>query len=485
MGSWANVSVVAIARAGSCAALFALGFRAISDDDYARVVIAQRFAEAPSWDPSGTSWLPLPFWISGGAMRLFGPALEVARWTGFVCGVIAGVLVLVSGRAAGQSLRAATAGALIACSVPWFVWLGASTTPEALAGGLMLLGVTASRAAKPGFRLLGASALGLACWARYEAWPMAAVFAVLCALDAHRQRSLPFALAALIALVPACSWLVHGALHHGSAFFFVQRVVAYRRALGGEAADPLHVLFAYPLRLAAAIELLLLALLFATLAYRLRALTPALLRSAQRPLLLVCSLLAFLIWGELRDGAATHHPERALLVVWLGLALWCGELGERIASAWHGRPRALVPCGAVALLLLSASLLRAFSISKQHFADRNAEVAIGRAAAALTPGTGAGAHSGMLIDSAGFAYFAVIAGYARPEHAAPLDDNDPRHPRPRELLAAPEALRARVREMRAHWLVVRRERAELARQIGQERARNDGYVLFEVTPTGS
>jgi uncharacterized coiled-coil DUF342 family protein len=52
-------------------------------------------------------------------------------------------------------------------------------------------------------------------------------------------------------------------------------------------------------------------------------------------------------------------------------------------------------------------------------------------------------------------------------------------------LAAPEALRARVREKRAHWLVVRRERAELAREIGQERARNDGYVLFEVTPTGS
>ncbi len=39
------------------------GFEQVSDDDYARTVIAQLFAHSPRWDPSGTSWLPLPFWI--------------------------------------------------------------------------------------------------------------------------------------------------------------------------------------------------------------------------------------------------------------------------------------------------------------------------------------------------------------------------------------------------------------------------------------
>jgi hypothetical protein len=33
----------------------------VSDDDYARVVIAQRLSLA--LDPSGTSWLPFPFWL--------------------------------------------------------------------------------------------------------------------------------------------------------------------------------------------------------------------------------------------------------------------------------------------------------------------------------------------------------------------------------------------------------------------------------------
>ncbi len=486
MRLWANVSCVAALRALSCGVLLALGFRAISDDDYARVVIAQRFAENASWDPSGTSWLPLPFWISGAFLRVFGPELEVARVAGLVCGVLAALLVLLSGRWAGLSDRAALAGALIACALPWFVWLGASTTPEALAGALMLLGVCSSSSPKLTSRLLGAVALGLACWARYEAWPLAVVFAAFCALDALRQRSPRLAVCALLALVPACIWLAHGALHHGDALFFVQRVVAYRRALGtGQGPGFLAVLVAYPSRLGAARELLLLAALAAAAAYRLRALPAEWMRSLQRPLVLLCSLLAFLIWGELRDGAATHHPERALLPIWLWLALVCGDLGERIACALRDRPRILACSAAVALLALSASLLRAYAFSGEHFADRRAEVAIGRAAAELGSHASASTRPGLLIDSAGFAYFAVIAGYGRPEHAAPLDDHDPRRARQPDLLKSKVALRARLRERRAAWLVVRRERAELARELGRERARNAAYVLFEVTPSGS
>ena len=41
---------------------------AVSDDDYARVVIAEQWAHAPKLDPSGTSWLPLPLWLNGSAM---------------------------------------------------------------------------------------------------------------------------------------------------------------------------------------------------------------------------------------------------------------------------------------------------------------------------------------------------------------------------------------------------------------------------------
>ena len=68
---------VALGKAVVSSLVWASGFRALSDDDYARIVIAQRFAESPSLDPTGTSWLPLPFWLNGGAMLLFGASVEV------------------------------------------------------------------------------------------------------------------------------------------------------------------------------------------------------------------------------------------------------------------------------------------------------------------------------------------------------------------------------------------------------------------------
>src|SRR5438045_7803076 len=75
--AWDLLAVLAGKGAASFAVLHA-GFYALSDDDFSRVVIAERFAVAPSLDPSGTSWLPLPFWLTGSAMAAFGRTLYVA-----------------------------------------------------------------------------------------------------------------------------------------------------------------------------------------------------------------------------------------------------------------------------------------------------------------------------------------------------------------------------------------------------------------------
>ena len=84
------VSIVLLRLLGVLA-LLGSGFRAISDDDYARTVIAQRFVGAPKLDPSGTSWLPFPFHAMGAAMVLFGRSIEVARWASVVVAVLGGV----------------------------------------------------------------------------------------------------------------------------------------------------------------------------------------------------------------------------------------------------------------------------------------------------------------------------------------------------------------------------------------------------------
>jgi len=74
-----DAALVALSRALVSALCLLGGFRAISDDDYSRVVLAARFADTPSLDPSGTSWLPLPFWFYGALMALLGDSLGVAR----------------------------------------------------------------------------------------------------------------------------------------------------------------------------------------------------------------------------------------------------------------------------------------------------------------------------------------------------------------------------------------------------------------------
>src|SRR5438270_1048797 len=74
-----EVALLAAMHALACVGVLALGFDHVSDDDFARVTIAQSFAHAPKLDPSGTSWLPFPFWSLGLAMMLLGRSLEVAR----------------------------------------------------------------------------------------------------------------------------------------------------------------------------------------------------------------------------------------------------------------------------------------------------------------------------------------------------------------------------------------------------------------------
>ena len=50
-----------------------------------------------------------------------------------------------------------------------------------------------------------------------------------------------------------------------------------------------------------------------------------------RPALALGALMAFLVAGDLRDGAPTHHAERALLAIWFGLALFAADALVRAA----------------------------------------------------------------------------------------------------------------------------------------------------------
>ena len=64
-GVLADYIILAVLHAALCVFVRRHGFDHVSDDDFARVVISQAFAHKPKLDPSGTSWLPFPFWLQG------------------------------------------------------------------------------------------------------------------------------------------------------------------------------------------------------------------------------------------------------------------------------------------------------------------------------------------------------------------------------------------------------------------------------------
>lgn len=409
------------------------GFRALSDDDFARIVIAERFAAAPSLDPSGTSWLPFPFWVNGSVMLVLGRSVETARAVSFALGVASVLAVWQSGRWLGLGRRAAFAGAAIAAVFPYSAWLGVATVPELPTAALALLGI-ASLSQPGSARLFGALALTAACLSRYEAWPLAAVFALFTLRDALGARDRRLAAAAALSITGALGWLAHGILSHGDALFFVQRVSEYRRAIGAGGGSTVAALLRYPAMLLRT-EPELAAFALTSLGASVVLGRIAALRSELRALAAFATLLAFLVVGDLRDGAATHHGERALLALWLWLAL----LGAHaFAAAWTAarvRPALIALTGLS--LAPTAGLVRPWYAARDSFIDRSHEVAIGAAARRV-----AGERGRLLIDTADFGFYAVMSGFGAPERAEPVDDRDPRKPREPSPWLSPESLRA-------------------------------------------
>src|SRR5262245_7983352 len=127
MSGGRDAGLVLLLKAAASALVLALGFRAVSDDDFARVVIAEQWAHAPRLDPSGTSWLPWPFWVTGAALLGLGRSLLVARGIALLLGVGAALVVYVAAHWITGDRAAARAGAVIAAVFPWSARLGVAT----------------------------------------------------------------------------------------------------------------------------------------------------------------------------------------------------------------------------------------------------------------------------------------------------------------------------------------------------------------------
>jgi hypothetical protein len=344
-----------------------------------------------------------------------------------VLGAMSVVPVYLAARGLGMVRWAAFLATALALAVPWEVWLTAATVPEAFTGALLaagILGVGQDRG-RPWFAL----ALLVAALSRYEAWPVCAVFAAVCAGRALAPRRRPGPrppagtgiIAALIAAAGPLLWMAWNAYAHGSATHFVTRVVNYRHAIGAADVPLADKLLGYPR-----------ALLEATYGVWLLALAGLLgLKDAQvrrrwvLPGVTAGLLLAFLVYGDVRDGAPTHHPERALMAFPWVLAAFGVDGVRTVATqiAW-GRPKResyMVGFLAAALLAWGIGVVSAWDEFPGNGESERRTLQVERGAELRAEGA---AH--LEVTPCAYEHFALLAAFGAPERATTTKARPPR-----------------------------------------------------------
>jgi 4-amino-4-deoxy-L-arabinose transferase-like glycosyltransferase len=444
---------------------------AISDDDFSRVVIAQRWAVDPGLDPSGTSWLPLPFWITGTAMMAVDRSLGTARAVSLLLGVLSALLVYGAARLVCDHRRDAYLGALVAAVIPSAAMLGVATVPELPTAALTAVGVASATSRGIRHRLLGSGALLLACLSRYEPWLIAAGFAFLTLRDGWRGRLLPAprgrspsVAAAAVALAGPVLWMLHNAVSHGDPLHFMARVSAYQRALGSTAdaawSGAIADLAVYPLQLVRQEpEITIgLAVLVGVRVYEARRAGAGISSAATPAWGRIALLLGLMITGlsiaTLGGGVPTHHIGRPLLVAWLLGAVFVGAELSRRGREQSPRTVAVGIGACVAVLAMSALVVRPRVVPAEPFVDRTEQIALGRAVATVVP-----ADALVLLQVVDYGYFAVLAASGRPESFILDRSVDPRHGGRGSSFGSADALQLRLHQTGASYIAADRRLA--------------------------
>lgn len=448
---WADLGpplFAALAWAAAAALARAHGLSAVSDDDFARVTIAQRFAHAPSLDPSGTSWLPFPFWTTGLAMIAFGRSLAVAHGVAIAQAAASGVLLFLAGRRAGVGAASATLGALLPLALPLDRVLAAATVPEVPTAALVAYAIFAVRTAP-----LSAGCAALAAsLSRYEAWPAAALVAVGLLASTSREQRSRAAIGAALALAGPAAWVGWNAFAHGDALHFAHRVAGYRAGLG--VARDASAYGAALLR-EGGVLVALAAISVAALGRDGRARFG--LAVAACVLLVATPTVA-----ALAGGAPTHHPERAVIAVFfLASVLAAGAGPEAALAIPRVRPFSAVILAVTTIVFFGARRVPATWSSLGP--ARGDELALGRAVAAeLPPG------ERFLLVPTSFGYLATIAAIGRPEDARAIVRRsvDPRSALESDPFDSRSGLEAAASREGARWVVAEGAQAASLSSIG-------------------
>ena len=389
------------------------GFTHLSDDDYARTVIAEQYAHAPKLDPSGTSWLPLPFWICGLVMTVLGRSLGVARAVALGLGAASVVAPYLAMRAVGVRRPVAIATVAIAMAVPYSAWLGVATVPEGWVGPVTAaaLIVGGGESATASARAWGATGLFAASLSRYEAWPACGAFVAFCLYRMRgRARERGDIAWALLAAAGPLAWMAWNAHAHGNALSFVARVTTFRRTVGMANVSFYAKLLGYPRALVLETpEVAILGLLGAV-----GMMADRILRVRWgAPLIAAGALVIFLVAGDIGDGAPTHHPARALVTVWwILVAIGTDAISWAMASARSGARHATIAVSAMLGLGWALSLPSRIRAAPGESTDERRDAQIARGLDMRARGV-----RNAEITPCAFEHFALLAAWGAPENA--------------------------------------------------------------------
>jgi hypothetical protein len=441
------------------------GFGAVSDDDFARVTISQAFAAVPRLDPTGTSWLPFPFWVTGAAMAVLGANLAVAKAVAVSLSCASGIVLYAAARFGRVSAGSAWLGALLWTFVPVGVFTGAATVPELPTAALCSAALLLLRRDDAKAAWVAAALVLPATLSRYEAWPVAACVlagvAVAGVKDGTRAGLASRAGAIALACLGPLAWVLWNRHAHGDAFHFHARVSAYWFAWGGTTKGwgvlgPLQPLL---------VDAVLLGVSGAGALYWGRGARRW--RAWSVPLLASVGVVAALALAQITGGAPTHHPERALLFVWgVGWVAVADLWPEPGSKLWRG------VWGGAVVAFMAAQI---HAMAPRYGVNRTDEIRVGTWLRDHAEGT-------VLLAPKDHGYFAILAAMGSRGRVTLASSVDPRD-RPKPCPFEDEgALRERSLADGARWLVASGQKGRVARVVGEPRFETGEWIVVE-TPT--
>lgn len=243
-----------------------------------------------------------------------------------------------------------------------------------------------------------------------DAAALAMALSVSAVRDTDSKRRVLLMGAAVACAFGPLSWMAWNAHAHDGPFHFFHRVSSYKRAIGAGSTNTVEALLLYPRLLFTTRPELVIPTIF-LLVPALR--DPSLRRRWGLPLLCAFAQVAFLAYGNARDGAPAHHPERALVGTMAIGALFVADAGfvKLRELVRDGRTLAAKTTAACIAVAWAISSVRGYEPPGRGPSEDRSQ-AIARGTKLRDDGVRA-----IVVTPCAYEHFALLAAYGAPENA--------------------------------------------------------------------